>query len=190
MGFLTMLLIALGLAMDAFAVSVSNGICYRKAGLKEAFYTAFTFGLFQAGMPLIGYYAGSTFSASVAFLDHWIALALLSFIGGSMIYSAIKEIRNPGTERYRAACNLKDLILQGIATSIDALAVGISFAVIQTNIFMAVVLIGLVTFICCFIGVIIGRGFGNRLKEKAEILGGCILILIGIKILIEHTIGA
>ncbi|NLP30355.1 MAG: manganese efflux pump [Clostridiales bacterium] len=187
MGFITLLLIALGLAMDAFAVSVSNGICYIKTGLKEAFYTGFAFGLFQAIMPLLGYYAGSIFSDSVEFLGPWIALILLVIIGGSMVIGAIKEIRNPGIDRYRVSCSIKDLSIQGIATSIDALAVGVSLAVIKTNIFTAVALIGIVTFICCFIGVLIGSGIGRKLKEKAEIVGGCILILIGIKIFIENS---
>ena len=190
MGLLTLFLIALGLAMDAFAVSISNGICYRRAGPREAFYTAFTFGLFQAGMPLVGYFTGNTVSSAVSFLDHWIALALLSFIGGTMIHDAIKELRHPEKKVCKVSCTLKDLIVQGIATSIDAFAVGISFAVIRTNIFVAVGLIGAVTFICCIIGVFLGKRFGGMLREKAQVLGGCILIIIGVKIFIEHMIGA
>ncbi len=186
MGYFTLLFIALGLAMDAFAVSVSNGICYKNAGIKEAFYTALTFGVFQALMPLIGYYAGRTVSEAVKFIDHWIALGLLCFIGGSMIVSAIKDMRNPEKVCYKTYCTTKDLLVQGFATSIDAFAVGISFAVIDTNIFTAVVLTGIVTFACCFIGVPIGKRFGYFMKDKAEILGGCLLIIIGIKIFIEH----
>ncbi|MFA5636732.1 MAG: manganese efflux pump MntP family protein [Anaerovoracaceae bacterium] len=188
MGHLTLFFIALGLAMDAFAVSVSNGICYKDAGLKEAFNTALTFGVFQALMPLIGYYAGMTVSDAVEFIDHWIALILLCFIGGSMIVGAVKEMKNPDKESCKAYCTTKDLMVQGIATSIDAFAVGISFAVIDTNIFAAVGLIGTVTFICCIIGVPLGKRFGFFMKDKAEILGGCILIIIGIKIFIEHTL--
>ncbi len=188
MGYLTLFFIALGLAMDAFAVSVSNGICYKNAGLKEAFYTALTFGVFQALMPLIGYYAGRTVSDAVEFIDHWIALILLCFIGGTMIIGAVKEMKNPSKESCKTYCTSKDLLVQGVATSIDAFAVGISLAVIDTNIFVAVSLIGVVTFICCVIGVPLGKRFGFFLKDKAEILGGSILIIIGIKIFIEHTL--
>lgn len=187
MGILSLYLIALGLAMDAFAVSISNGICYKNAGFKEAIYTAAVFGLFQAGMPLLGFFAGRTVSSAVEFIDHWIALILLSFIGGCMIYEAIKEIRDPEIIKCQVTLSLRGLVIQGIATSIDAFAVGISFAVIKTNIFMAVFLIGIVTFICCIFGVMIGKHFGNRFQEKAEIIGGCILIFIGLKIFIDHT---
>jgi len=186
MGFLTLFFIALGLAMDAFAVSVSNGICYRNIGFKEVAATALTFGFFQAAMPLIGFYAGRTVSSAVLFFDHWIAFALLSFIGGNMIYQAFKEMRQPEKRECRTHCSLKDLTIQGIATSIDAFAIGISLAVINTNIFEAVAIIGIVTFICCMFGVLLGKQFGGMLQEKAEILGGIILICIGIKILIEH----
>lgn len=188
MGYFTLFFIALGLAMDAFAVSVSNGICYKKAGFKEAFNTALTFGVFQALMPLIGYFAGKTVSDAVAFLDHWIALVLLCFIGGTMIVGAIKEMKNPEKENCKTYCTVKDLLIQGVATSIDAFAVGISFAVIDTNIFAAVGFIGTVTFICCMLGVPVGKRFGFFMKDKAEILGGCILVIIGIKIFVEHTL--
>ncbi len=188
MGYFTLFFIALGLAMDAFAVSVSNGICYRKAGFKEAFNTALTFGVFQALMPLIGYFAGRTVSDAVASIDHWIALIMLSFIGGSMIVGAVKDMKNPKQESCKEYCTTKDLLVQGVATSIDAFAVGISFAVIDTNIFVAVALIGVVTFICCMIGVLVGKSFGAFMKDKAEIFGGCILILIGLKIFIEHML--
>ena len=188
MGYLTLFFIALGLAMDAFAVSVSNGICYKNAGVKEAFVTALTFGVFQALMPLIGYFAGMTVKDAVEFIDHWIALIMLSFIGGSMIVGAIREMKTPANARCKAYCTAKDLLMQGIATSIDALAVGISFAVIDTNIFIAVGMIGIVTFICCLGGVPIGKRFGFLIKEKAEIFGGIILILIGLKIFVEHTL--
>jgi putative Mn2+ efflux pump MntP len=187
MGYITLFFIALGLSMDAFAVSVSNGICYKNAGVKEAFITALTFGVFQAIMPLIGYFAGRTVSNAVEFIDHWIALILLGFIGGSMIYGAVKERKTQGGGKYKVYCTTKDLIIQGVATSIDAFAVGISLAVIDTNIYVAVALIGVVTFICCLVGVPVGRKFGFLIKEKAEIFGGCILIIIGLKIFIEHS---
>lgn len=189
MGVYTLFLIALGLSMDAFAVSVSNGICYKKIGLRQAFQTAFVFGIFQAGMPLIGYFAGRAVSSAVAFIDHWIALGLLSFIGGSMVVHAIKDIRSPEMKICKNQCTFRDLLIQGIATSIDAFAVGISFAVIRTNIFQAVSFIGTVTFICCIFGVFLGKRFGGLLQEKAEFFGGCILILIGLKIFVEHLLG-
>lgn len=188
MGTLTLFLIAVGLAMDAFAVSISNGICYKHVGLKEAFKTALTFGLFQAGMPLLGYLLGRTISDTVQFLDHWIALALLVFIGGTMIYEAYKERRNPEPETCKASYTLKDLLIQGLATSIDAFAVGISFAVISTNLYAALGQIGVVTFVLSFLGVYLGKSFGWMLKERAEWIGGSILILIGVKIFVEHTL--
>jgi putative Mn2+ efflux pump MntP len=179
-------LIALGLAMDAFAVSVSNGICYKGMGIKEALFMAFTFGAFQAVMPLLGYLAGSTVSHAVEFIDHWIALFLLGFIGGTLIYNGIKGIRHPKEDACKDCCTFLDLILQGIATSIDAFAIGISFAVIRTNVYLAVSLIGTDTFICCLLGFYLGKRFGGGLREKAEIIGGAVLIFIGIKIFVEH----
>lgn len=188
MGFITLFFLATGLAMDAFAVSVSNGICQKNIGIKEALQTATTFGLFQAGMPLIGYYLGRTISSAVEFLGHWIALVLLTFIGGSMIYEAIKELRRPEENQCKASFSMKDVLVKGSTTSIDAFAVGISFAVIQTNIVSAVLLIGIVTFVFSLLGVYLGKSFGGMLKEKAEFIGGCILILIGLKIFIEHIV--
>jgi putative Mn2+ efflux pump MntP len=188
MGYITLFFIALGLAMDAFAVSVSNGICYKNAGIKEAFITALTFGTFQAFMPLIGFFAGRTVSNAVEFIDHWIALIMLGFIGGSMIFGALKEKNVPTAGKCKVYCTTKHLVVQGIATSIDAFAVGISLAVMDTNIYVAVALIGVVTFICCLMGFPIGKRFGFLIKEKAEIFGGCILIIIGLKIFIEHIV--
>lgn len=188
MGQLTLFFIAIGLAMDAFAVSVSNGICYKHARLKEAFINAVTFGAFQAGMPLLGYYLGCTIRSAVAFLDHWIALGLLAFIGGTMIWDAVKELRAPGKTRMKPIYSFKDLAVQGVATSIDAFAVGISFAVIPTNVLSAVGQIGIITFLFSLVGVYLGKRFGLMLKDKAEIIGGIILIAIGLKIVIEHTI--
>lgn len=190
MGTLTLFFIAVGLAMDAFAVSVSNGICFRRAGFREALYTALTFGIFQAGMPVLGYFAGRTVSGAVEFLDHWIALILLGAIGGNMVREGILELRSPGTMERKDSCSFRGLMLQGVATSIDAFAVGISLALMKTNIAFAGVVIGAVTFVCSLAGVYIGRTFGAALKQKAEIFGGCILILIGIKIFAEHITGA
>ncbi|HZK02379.1 MAG TPA: manganese efflux pump MntP family protein [Anaerovoracaceae bacterium] len=184
MGYLTLFFIAFGLSMDAFTVSISNGICYRNAGLKETVVTAATFGAFQALMPLIGYFTGMTVRTAVESVGNWIALILLCFIGGNMIFGAIGKMRNPEKVECKDYCTAKDLFIQGIATSIDAFAIGISFAVIETNVFAAICFIGLITFICCMFGVPIGKKFGSLIGEKAEIFGGCILIIIGLKIFI------
>ena len=186
MGLLLLFFIALGLAMDAFAVSITNGICYKEAGAKEAFVTAATFGIFQVIMPLIGYFAGMRVRGIVESIDHWVALVLLGFIGGNMIIEAIRDMKRPRDAECKFYCTKKDLFIQGIATSIDAFVVGISLAVIDTNIFLAVFLIGTVTFLFCLLGIPIGKRFGSVLKDKAEIIGGCILIIIGLKIFFEN----
>lgn len=186
MGVFTLFLIALGLSMDAFAVSISDGLCYPQAGRKQAFLTALVFGVFQAGMPMIGYFAGRTFAGAISSLDHWIALVLLGFIGGKMLIEAIRELREPESCPARKF-SFQLLLMQGVATSIDALAVGVSFAVMDVNIFYAAGFIGVTTFLCSFVGFFLGRIFGGRWGQKAEILGGLILIGIGLKIFIEHT---
>lgn len=187
MGIVTVVLLAFGVAMDAFAVSITNGLCYEKFRRKEAFMTAFTFGAFQAGMPLAGYYVGSAFYETIAFLDHWIALFLLGAIGCNMITEGIKTYRNPDNTCETEAFTFRILLAQGVATSIDALALGISFAVMRTNIFLAVTLIGIITFSFSLFGTFLGKKFDRFLKEKAEIFGGCILIIIGLRIFIEHV---
>ncbi len=188
MEFITLSFITLGLAMDAFAVSITNGICYKEAGVREAVVTATTFGVFQAIMPLLGYYAGMTVKEIIESIDHWVALILLVFIGVTMIVGAIKDMQNPQNIECKLYCTKKDLFIQGIATSIDAFVVGISLAVIDTNIFLAVALIGIVTFSFCLLGIPIGKRFGSLLRDKAEIIGGCILIIIGLKIFIESMV--
>ena len=190
MGTATLFFIALGLSMDAFAVSITNGICYQEHGARLAVRTALTFGGFQAAMPLIGYFAGKAVSSFVSVIDHWIAMVLLVAIGLAMIREARKDMKNPGAKICKTVCTHKDLFVQGFATSIDAFAVGIGFAVIHTNIFLAVAFIGVVTFCCCLTGVLIGRRFGSLLKEKAQIFGGCILMIIGLKIFLEHMLAA
>lgn len=187
MGIITILLLAFGVAMDAFAVSITNGLCYEKFRRKEAYLTAFTFGVFQAGMPLLGYYIGSAFYETIAFLDHWIALLLLGAIGSNMILEGIKAYRNTDKNCETEPFTLKLLLTQAVATSIDALALGISFAVMRTNIFLAVFLIGIITFLFSLFGTFLGKKFDRFLKEKAEIFGGCILIFIGVKIFMEHV---
>ncbi len=190
MNLLTLFLTSIGLSMDACAVSISNGMCYSKYDKKDILLTAFAFGFFQAMMPLLGFLAGSIFSEAVLFLDHWIALILLSIIGGKMIYEAIKEFKCPEVcLTGNKGLTSKTLILQAIATSIDAFAVGIGFAVMKVNILSAVLFIGIITFITSFIGSHLGKKCGEMFKQKAEILGGAILIFIGIKIFLEHTLG-
>ena len=183
----TLLLIALGLSMDAFAVSVSNGMCYSNIHKKQVVLTAFTFGAFQAAMPVIGYFIGKTVSGLISFLDHWIALLILGFIGGKMIFEAVRELRHP-QETECKRFTLKILLFQGVATSVDALAVGISFAVISANIVTAALFIGCITFICCLLGALLGKKFGLMLRQKAEIFGGAVLVLIGVKIFLEHIL--
>lgn len=189
MGTMTLFLIALGLSMDAFAVSVSNGMCFRNFGRKQILSAAFSFGLFQMLMPIIGYFTGSAFSSSISFLDHWIALILLGAIGGKMVYDGILELKNPNSCEIQKSFTFRVLLLQAVATSIDALAVGIGFAVMQVNIEMASAFIGIVTFICCLFGSFLGHRFGLVLGKRAEILGGVILIIIGIKIFVQHMLG-
>lgn len=183
----TLLILALGLAMDAFAVSVTNGMCCSGRGFKDPFASSLTFGLFQAGMPVIGYYAGTLFNEAVSSFDHWIALGLLAILGGSMLAEGIKELRHPDEcDSCCAVLSFKRLMVQGIATSIDALAVGISFAVMNVNLWEAVSAIGVVTFICSLIGYGLGVKFGGKLGQRAKIFGGIMLIGIGLKIFIEH----
>lgn len=189
MGYFLLLFISVGLAMDAFAVSISNGICYHRAGPREAFKTALVFGGFQALMPLIGYLAGLRVKGLVESIDHWLALILLSFIGINMIIEGVKAMRAEQAGlgfSEKPYCTSRDLFVQGVATSIDALIVGVSFAMVDTNIVVAVILIGLVTFAFCLLGVPIGKKFGSLIGRKAEIVGGLILIAIGVKIFTEN----
>jgi len=185
----TLFLIALGLSMDAFAVSVSNGLYYKNFTKKQYILSSLTFGIFQGLMPTIGFFAGTLFFDMISKLDHYIALILLSYIGSNMIIDAIKEMKqkNAVSNNCSTDYNLKTLLLQAIATSIDALAVGISFAALNINILTASSFICVITFICCLIGSLIGKKFGHLLQEKARIFGGIILIIIGLKIFIEHT---
>lgn len=189
MGTITLFFTALGLSMDACAVSISNGMCFTNIRQKQILYTALAFGIFQAFMPVIGYVVGQTFSELISFLDHWIALVLLGIIGGKMIIEALKEIKYPeACLTTNKTLTFKTLLLQAIATSLDALAVGMGFAVMKVDILSAAIAIGIITFISSIIGSNLGKKFGKIFKQKAEILGGAILILIGIKIFLEHTI--
>lgn len=178
-----MFLIALGLAMDAFAVSVTSGLTIRNLGVGHAIKIGLFFGAFQAGMPVVGWLAGLSLKGFVADLAHWAAFGILAFIGAKMVYEAMIIEK---AERRADALNIFVLVGLSVATSIDALAVGVTFAFLNTVIFMPVVVIGLVTFFMSYSGVCIGKTFGNFSEKKIEVLGGVILIAIGVKILIEH----
>lgn len=186
------ILIAVGLAMDAFAVSVTDGMCLPKIRPAYALKTSSSFGFFQALMPVIGWLAGIGFSKKISIFDHWIAFILLSFIGIKMIVETIRDKKNPESCPTNSEMDFKRLMALSIATSIDALAVGVTFSVTGVNtvkmILIDVLIIGAITFVICFIGTYIGNKSGSFLKSKAEILGGIILISIGAKILIEHLI--
>lgn len=183
MGFLELFLIAVGLSMDAFAVAICKGLSVRKLKLSHMLITGAYFGVFQAVMPLIGYYLGQTFESYITSFDHWIAFVLLSLIGANMI----RESFSKEEDEYNASFSFKTMLPLAVATSVDALAVGVTFGLMQgVNIFSAVGLIGVTTFVLSFFGVKIGNVFGSKYKSKAELAGGIILILMGIKILLEH----
>lgn len=182
MGLIELFLIAVGLSMDAFAVSVCKGLAMPKCTFKKAAIVGLWFGGFQALMPAIGYILGAQFQEAIASIDHWIAFVLLALIGGNMIHEALDN----DEEEADASLDVKTMFLLAVATSIDALAIGITFAFLKVNIIPAVCFIGIVTFIISFAGVKIGNVFGVRYKNKAEIVGGIILILLGLKILLEH----
>lgn len=191
MGIIELFLIAVGLSMDAFAVSVGNGLSMKKSSPKAALAIAFSFGLFQALMPTAGYFLGSAFEDVIKEFDHFIALIFLGFIGGKMIYDGIKELRagkkGAKTEEKAFKLSFGILIIQAVATSIDALIVGVSFAALpDVNIWAAVVIIGITTFVLSLIGVFFGKKFGQLIGSRAVIFGGIILAAIGIKIFIEH----
>ena len=178
-------LIAIGLSMDAFAVSLCKGLCMKKLNYRQGAMIALFFGGFQMMMPLLGWVLGKQFERYITTVDHWIAFVLLACIGGKMIWEAMHD-GNDETCPVDERLDYKQLLVMAIATSIDALAVGITFAFLQTPIIPAVIQIGVVTFVLSFGGVVIGFRFGTRFKRKAEIGGGIVLVLIGLKILVEH----
>lgn len=178
------LLIGVGLAMDAFSVSVSDGILIGRVKLSQAVKIALFFGFFQFMMPVLGYLAGSTFSGVIQGCDHWVAFCLLALIGGKMVYEALTE-KEDGDNNANPL-SFKTLTILAIATSIDALAVGITFATIATPVILSSLIIGITTFFISFSGVYLGSRCGDIFGNKAEIAGGVILIIIGLKILIEH----
>ncbi len=185
MSFWPLLLIAVGVSADAFAVALGKGLHMRAHNYRYAFIVAGTFGLFQALMPLLGWLLGSRFADYITEYDHWIAFALLSIVGGKMLWEAFSSHEDTGKDT--DSVNVRELLVLGVATSIDALAVGISFAFIPNlPITPAIVLIGVTTFVISFLGVVLGHRVGIRLGKPAEIAGGVILILIGVNILFEH----
>ncbi len=185
MGIIEVLGLGVALSMDAFAVSVCKGLGMKKINYKQALVIAAFFGGFQALMPLIGWLLGSQFQHLIEKYDHWIAFALLLFIGGKMLFDVIRGDDDECAESERF--DIKELFVMAIATSIDALATGIVIAMEPgTNIWSSIAIIGCTTFVICIAGVIIGNKFGTKFKGKATIAGGIILILIGIKILLEH----
>ena len=188
MGFLELALIGVGLSMDAFAVSICKGLSMRKVDKKYMLVLAAFFGGFQALMPTLGWFLGSQFQTYITAIDHWIAFILLTLIGGKMILDVIKE-KGENEEVCpddSVRIDLKEFFLLAVATSIDALAVGITFAFLQVKLASSVTIIGFITFCFTIAGVLIGNVFGTKFKDKATILGGVILIAIGVKILLEH----
>ncbi len=181
MGFIELLLIAVGLSMDAFAVSVCKGLSVKKVGVKHAALAGLYFGGFQFLMPVIGYLLGFRFESVIESIDHWVAFVLLAFIGGNMIKESFGK-----AEELNDDFGVKTMLLMAIATSIDALAVGITFAFLEVQILPAAGLIGVTTFLLSFVGIYIGNAFGTRYKSRAELAGGIILVVIGVKILLEH----
>ena len=183
-----LLVIAVGLSMDAFAVSVCKGLSVQKVKPKHYLIVAAYFGGFQALMPLLGYLLGVRFEAMVANVDHWIAFVLLAFLGGKMLWEAFTEDEDEdeGDGKDAEKIDLGEYLILAIATSIDALAVGISFAALSVDIVPSVSLIGVTTFIFSVAGVAIGHTFGARYEKPATIVGGVVLVLIGLKILLEH----
>ena len=183
MTFIELLLIAVGLSMDAFSVSICKGLTTKTFSWRMALICGLWFGLFQALMPIIGYFLGAQFQELIEAYDHWIAFGLLALIGANMIREALSKKEEESTN---GALDVKTMFLLAIATSIDALAVGVSFACIQVELWSSVAVIGLTTFLFSVLGVKIGNVFGSRYEKSAGIVGGIILILIGLKILLEH----
>lgn len=178
----TLFTLAVGLSMDAFAVSVCKGLAMKKITVRKALIVGLWFGGFQALMPLIGFLLGVRFRQSITAVDHWIGFVLLAFIGINMIREALSKEEEEGND----SLDVRTMLTLAVATSIDALAVGITFAFLHVQILSAITFIGITTLVCSMIGVKIGNVFGTKYKSKAELAGGIILILLGTKILLEH----
>lgn len=186
MSLIELFIIALGLSMDAFAAAICKGLCMQKMSWKNAVIAGLYFGGFQSGMPLAGYLLGSQFKYAIIFFDHWIAFILLGIIGISMIR---ESFRKEEEECEEFSLDPKNMVIIALATSIDALAVGVTFAFLQVHIFPAVSFIGIITFVLSILGVKAGNLLGVKFKSKAEFFGGLILIFMGTHILVEHTLG-
>lgn len=179
---ITILLIAVGLSMDAFAVAICKGLAVGKVTLRNVMTVGIWFGGFQAIMPVVGYYLGVQFRDSITAVDHWVAFILLAVIGANMM----RESFSGDDEKMDGSTGIRTMFLLAVATSIDALAIGISFAFLDVGIFFSAALIGVTTFVFSVVGMIIGSTFGAKYKSKAEFVGGAILIILGTKILFEH----
>jgi putative Mn2+ efflux pump MntP len=190
MGFLELFLIGVGLSADAFAAAICKGLSMRKINYRQSGLVALFFGGFQAAMPFVGYLLGTSFESYIKNFDHWIAFVLLAFIGGKMIFDTIRGDDDACGDScdLNDKLNYKELVVMAIATSIDALAVGIAMACLSggMNVGAAIAIIGVITLVICFAGVIIGNKFGAKFEKNASYAGGVILILIGLKILLEH----
>jgi putative Mn2+ efflux pump MntP len=182
MNLFELFLLSIGLAMDAFAVSICKGLSMKKFNWKKAIIIALYFGIFQALMPVLGYFLGSTFSSFVQSVDHWIAFILLAIIGANMI----KDSMDDEEEKRNDRVDVKTMLLLAIATSIDALAIGVTFAFFEVNLWFSISIIGIITLVLSFLGVVIGNKFGDKFQNRAELAGGIVLIIIGLKILLEH----
>ena len=179
-------MIGVGLSMDAFAVAVCQGLCMPKLNLRQGGVIALYFGGFQALMPLIGWFLGSQFAGYIQSFDHWVAFVLLALIGGNMVREALSPEEEETSCAVNSKLDHKKLFMMAVATSIDALAIGVAFAFMDVLILPAVSLIGCTTFCLSLVGVVVGNFFGSRYKKRAELTGGIILILLGVKILLEH----
>ena len=186
MGFLELFLVGVGLSMDAFAVSVCKGLSMKKLRWRDAALLALFFGGFQALMPFIGWVLGSQFEQYITSVDHWIAFALLAIIGGKMILDVIKERGEETKVEPDKPLGIREVLVLAVATSIDALAMGITFAFLQVKIVPAISLIGITTACLSLVGVLVGHKFGAKYQEKAQLAGGIVLVLLGVKILLEH----
>lgn len=182
MGMMELFLIAVGLSMDAFAVSICKGLSVRKATVKQSLTVGAYFGGFQTLMPTLGFLLGVQFESFIVSIDHWIAFVLLAFIGGNMIRESFQK----DEEEMNASFDFKTMLPLAIATSIDALAMGVTFAFLQVDIVPAVLFIGVITFVLSAIGLKVGNVFGAKYKSRAELFGGVVLVLMGVKILLEH----
>lgn len=183
MSVLEIALIGIGLAMDAFAVSICKGLAMKKMSYQKAVIIALFFGAFQALMPALGYVLGTTFASKIATIDHWIAFILLGLVGINMIKEAMSKDEDGCLDD---ALHFGNLIMLSVATSVDALAIGITFAFFNVSIVLSTVIIGIITFVICVIGVKVGNVFGEKYKSKAEFAGGVLLIIMGCKILVDH----